>query len=1063
MKPKHLIMKAFGPYHKQAEINFDSLGNGLTLITGSTGAGKTSIFDAICCSLYGETSGNARKFSEMRNENAQDDEITQLDFTFELRGNQYRVVRSPKYVRAKKGGGDTSVPAKAELTLQDGSVLTGPEKVNERLRLLLGIEKEEFRQIVMIAQNDFMAMIKDTNKSQEDTFNKIFDAQLYRKFDDKIAQIKKESQRSFENICGELKAALRPLSEQPGMSALIEQPEPPISSVLALLEATAQRLLEEKGKAEEQSKIARLKKEEKLAELGTATEISKKFEQLTQTEKGLRTLDTQAATINELRAELCAAERVRDGLLAPFKALQDAQTTYKTLTTTAVKLAAHQKTLSEQLEQAAALLTEERNKQPERDERKQKKRMLEKEIPQYDTLAELAAKKEAAQAALASQNKNLAALTENLQQDRQKLAGMTVLADDYYNNQITRLKAETKQAEEDSKFVRSLVQRIKNQFEDAQTLKTKRADTKQADVTLAALSTQFQTASKQFFSEQAGFLASSLTPGAPCPVCGSLEHPAPAVYSKHAVSKNEVDRLEALVAEKRKMKMECLQSANQFWGTLSAQAQALCREQTEVAALQNKCGLDVQTQAFDDWKEALENFWNSKAEWDEPNLKTLHKVRTALDRLLKEIHTRVVESGKTLRSQRDEAENKKKQNAQAECDKKALEQGIAQNEKELAAGRETIVRLEGEAANLAQQAGLIASGLSCADQQEAHRQIDVLDHAIVQAEQRLNRAQERFETINKEAADTQGRIKLTHEQLVQNEQRTGAAKLAFDQALADNDFADTQAFLDAKRSPSRMSTIAQEIKNYESKRQQAQADKARLLNETQGTALPNLAALTQALNTAREHEEKAQAVLTACTGAEMRAQEALTQVNTLATPLRKAAQRRNLYYDLDKSVNSRGATFAQYVLSTYFERVLAKANLRLERMTDGRYALSQPEAGKLGIDVFDAYAGGLRPLKTLSGGETFMASLALALGFSEVVQEQNGGVRLDTIFIDEGFGSLDPEYLDKAVNVLTELSEDRNVAIISHVEELNRRIPQKILVEKTRTDSHIRVITQRSC
>ena len=861
MKPIKLIMCAFGPYAGQTEVPFQALGqDGVFLITGDTGAGKTTVFDAISFALYGEASGGRgrRIGKSFRSDYAPADRETFVELEFEHQGKRYRVRRSPEYERLKKrGSGTITVAAQAQLEgLDDGLLCTRVDEVNARLRELIGLDREQFSQTMMIAQGDFLKILNASSKERKELFQKIFNTQIYARLQERLRQENSELQRQLEADDAKVAALIAQLRWPD--AAPEGQPLP--EQTLALAKQTLQQI---RGQMEQASaQMAQLEQQQRQCsgEIARGKQHNAQLQALQAARQRQVQLQQQARQIQALSQTLAAA--------------QQAQTVIP----------------AQRLWQTASHALQESSRQLERLQQQQ---------------AECQNALEQAQQAWQQ--------AEQSQSEQERLSGL-----------VQALRQALPLAERAEQLQAALQQSM----EQAQQLRQSAQQAEQV----------YQQQYDLFWSAQAGLLAGQLQPGQPCPVCGSLEHPAPAVCPAEVPEKAQMEH-----ARNRAQRAKDAFAAK-------AQQTAACRSSLEEAQLQ------------------------------------LHQLGGAPDR-----------TAGQLRQQMAQAE--------AACQKLQRQQEQAGRQRELA--------------------------------QRAWAQWEA-SYAAVRQQQ---------------------------EQAAQTEAERLAA---YQQALQQAGFASVQEWQTALRSAAQMEQMRSQISQYETALASA-SGAIQELEQTLDTQEPaDLTQLEQRLEALSGEKAALQKELQTLAAMEQTNDRALTGLQRILQGQQKLRQRYSLMDDLYRSVSGQQSqraklSFETYIQQYYFKQVIAAANLRLTALTGGMYVLRCKEDAKnlraqsgLDLDVLDRNTGLWRDVSTLSGGESFLAALALALGLSDVVQNQSGGIRLDAMFIDEGFGTLDTAALNQAMQLLERLADGRRlIGVISHVEELKQRIDRKLIVKKAATGSTI--------
>ena len=912
MRPLKLTISAFGPYAGKTVVNYEELGEkGLYLITGDTGAGKTTIFDAITFALYGEASGDNREPSMFRSKYADPETPTEVELTFSYAGKNYTVKRNPEYLRPKtRGEGFTTQSADAELHFPDGRVLTKVRDVDNAIREIMGIDRNQFMQIAMLAQGDFLKLLLASTEDRKAIFRRIFQTGLYQRLQDQLKRDTSELAGKINETNNSLKQYIDGIRAEESDVLSIEA-EKAKNGMLLNDEVVAllQKLIEQDRKAESDCKNRR-----------------------ETTEKQIKKLEQELTVLAE-------QEKTKLELKQKTESLAGETETFEKL--------------KKELEAQEA-------KKPETEKAADEKSKLEAELPRYD-----------AQDTLAREIGDLKKKSETL---KTELEAKTA-ASKNDSDRIETLKTEQKTLSDAGETKQRLVnnkekaQNRKNTIEailkDLKKLDAEKKEYKRLQEQYLQLSAEsekcvsaYEAMHKAFLDEQAGIIADTLEEGKPCPVCGSLSHPCRAKKSESAPGEAQ---LKSAKADADTAKQKAQQSSEQC----SAQKAAVDTHKESIRSQLNTLGFNT---AVEDAEKVL----TEEAEILSASL-----------------------AGLTSEINREEKRIARKE---------ILEKEIPQKEKELAELKSRIETMAAEISGL-------ASGIKAkADQFEKEKQ------------------QLRFE--NKAAAEN--RLRALKEEILRNTEAIEKAEKAVNDSKAK--IVELRGVISSLRSRQQEKT--------EHSKEEAESIREKLLNEQriiENAAKTVFARLQNNQNTLDNIQARA---------------GDLTQLEKHCAWLKALSDTAN------GTVRGKEKVMLEtYIQMTYFDRIITRANTRLMVMSGGQYELKrQTEAenkkNQIGLDlaVIDHYNGSERSVKTLSGGESFKASLSLALGLSDEIQSSAGGVKLDTMFVDEGFGSLDEESLSQAIKALEGLSDgNRLVGIISHVSELKTRIDKQIVVTKDKT------------
>ena len=925
MRPLRLTLSAFGPYAAQTTLDLEKLGKGgLYLITGDTGAGKTTLFDAITYALYDHSSSGIREGSMLRCKYADDKTPTFVELEFEVHGVRYTVRRNPEYQRPKaRGEGMTTEKADATLTYPDDRPpVTKAKDVTAAVQEIIGLDYNQFSQIVLIAQGQFTKLLNASTEERSRIFRKLFRTQRYAQLQERLQAEASalNQQRTAQNAkLDSLLGGLQFAPDDPDAEALrtlCAQTVP--ETALALLDTLTARqaaALEEAGTALHTTE-AQLDTVQQ--QLGAAAQAQRLAQQLAARQAELAAAKP-ALDAARAEADRHAGDAVQlDALTAQVTQAQSALAAYDALDTLC-----RQQTEARDAARLAAAQAHKRR-------------------TQLDSL----------NAALAAAETELAALADA-------------------DTRLLALQNRSAQLTQRGEALAKLEQRLADCQRQAKAAHKAQESYRAAAAAQDEARARRDALERAFLDAQAGLLAESLTEGVPCPVCGSTHHPARALLPHTAPTQTQVEAARQSAAEADRQAQNAsaaaqsaLAAANEAKTSLRRDAETLLPERFTAPEGTVPLTFALMTNVLAEEAAALQTEQaDCAAQYRQTDADCRRKAQLEADRQAK---TR---------------------------QRPALEQAAAEADRSAAAQNASADALEGQIAER-------RAALPYPRRADAQAALDKLE-----ADRRALRT----------GMDTAQR------KLKQAEQAVAAAEAAVEALTAQQ-------------------TAAQK---------DLPACSAEELTAQQ-------AELTAARETLRSREKQLSAQL-------------LPNRKT-AAQYRAAAEARQTLESRWQWVSALAATaggtltskqkikLEAYIQMNYLDRILRYANTRLMQMTAGQYELerigaeNQRSQSGLDLGVIDHYNGTRRSVKTLSGGESFKASLALALGLSDEVQSSAGGIRLDTLFLDEGFGSLDEESLELAIRVLSGLTEgDRLVGIISHVGALKDRIDRQVVVHKART------------
>lgn len=1021
MKPLRLVLQAFGPFAGREEIDFTLLPPGaLFLISGPTGAGKTALLDGITCALYGDTSGGERSAREMRSHHADASLQTEIEFDFALGAQRYRVHRIPEQERAaqratRSGETVVKVAAKATLYRLEGEagaetwvpLSTRTTEVSRQVAELLGFEAEQFRQVVLLPQGQFRKLLAAGSGEREKILETLFGTVAYKRVQDAL----KSEAAALSKRAEDARLRRQTVLEQAGAesAAVLEARHAAVEVALAgLLAAEA---------------LARAADTAARAALQAGQAAAVRFAESDAAGHALQALDARKTEAGLQRARLALARKALQVLPAD-RALIEARKQAGAARGSAVDAADRVRVAAEALAGTAALLERENARGPAREAAQREVLRLEGLGGQVQELARAEAELQGRQsaqramdAALAAAAARLEALTAGRQALTQQIETLQPLA-----AAADALGLRLQQAEQREQAVVTLAARTRNR--DAL-----RADEARQQVLFdAALAARdaararFEMLDAAWRRAQAAILAQHLHDGGPCPVCGSAEHPEPARFDGELPTEAALNG----AAEAVRVAEQAQEAART---ALDGAARLAAASQGEVETLQ--AALDAVAVSADGTQPDTV-----------ATLRSQLQAATAARAALVKTRAQVIEHEAVVATAGS-----------------ALEQARAAAAD--AATAVQVARHRVDERRAAVPEALRAPAALEAALKAARTQREQLDRA-------LRQAQEAHGAAAREEAALRARQDALAQAAAASVGRAEEAGAAFAAALRSAGFDHDAAYRDAVLDPEATDALAATLSAFDEAHAAARERQQRAAAAVEGLARPDLAALEAraAADRTRLDEVLGQLGQRKVEGEALKRSIALLAEIARETGVIEAEYRvAGHLAAIANGDNGRNLTFQRYVLAALLDDVLRAASLRLKAMSRGRYLLQRRDevadarrAAGLDLEVMDDYTGRARPVSTLSGGEGFMASLALALGLSDVVQAYAGGVQLDTLFIDEGFGSLDPESLDMAMKALIDLQQrGRMVGVISHVEEMKQQIDVAIEVMQGVRGSRVRI------
>ncbi|MCY9878739.1 SMC family ATPase [Vibrio natriegens] len=1013
MKPIKLTMQAFGPFAKTETIDFEKLGNNpLFLINGPTGSGKTSILDAICFALYGETTGNERQGIQMRCDLATADLPTEVTLDFSLHGKVYRVTRAPEQEAPKARGDGMTVKKHTaslyELGDSEKLITSKTTQVKTEITNIIGLTETQFRQVMVLPQGKFRELLLASSKEREEIFGQLFQTDIYKKIEyalkDKASAISKAKNEFDNQIRGALQVAGVSSEEE-----LIQQKE------------SVSEQLEQEKKSEQVclEKLNTIK-----SELQKAQALSAEFTRREQAEASLK-LHLENAEAIDARQQRLEKAKSASKIELQHVALQNAKTQSQELAqkisslshnlTEATNVAegkeAELKTAKQNAEQVPQLTQLQFNLEG----------MKEKLIEKVDLEAKIANGLQEKQQ-FETKLQQYIALKEKLTQEAQQ--GQKTLDQARVDVAlVASVDAEIKQKQrllQDVQKLSGLKQELAKH--DALT-SSKQQNLEQAKQAYVSAQQSADRLELKWHNAQAAVLAQRLQTGEACPVCGSCEHPHPAQFSEEEVTKEQVQTARA---QERAAQTSYNQLSNQL-------------EQHYVVARQYQKQLD-------DLSEELGEHATTEAVQIQAELQSAHE---KLQRLTAIDIAQLEKNVEQLNQRCVVGETKINE----------LQNQMAANESTIKANQDQLSKL---LANIDPKYG----------------SVEVLEQEITQTKEQiqglnnnLESAQSQLQQAMLAKSNIESQLTTNKQWLAESELKLNEAKSNWQKALGESRFKDEETYLQSKATEQELQSWQQEIDQFKQTQIKLEQTLSDLKLTLQDIEKPDIEAINANLNIQQQHYVESRNKLDSVRSISERLEKVRSDIASLHDKNSKLEDEYKVFgtlYDVASGKTGSRISLHRFVLGVLLDDVLIQSSQRLSLMSKGRYILARKTEGFKGaagrgldLVVEDGYTGKMRDVATLSGGESFMAALALALGLSDVVQSYSGGIRLDTLFIDEGFGSLDPESLDLAIQTLVDLQQTgRMIGVISHVSELKEQMAQRIDVEPSRIGSTVSVKSQ---
>ena len=1017
MKPISLTIEAFGPYRDSVTLDFSQLENhSMFLISGPTGAGKTSILDAMVYALYGEPSGEVRKTDAIRSDFAEPKRMTRVDFSFAIGDAQYRVERLPKQMVAKKRGtGMREQNASATVyEMKDGEwkvIATSAAAIRDTIQRIIGFRKDQFLQVVLLPQGEFRKLLVASTNEREELLHTLFRTELYRKLQEALKSAYDEAKAGIEENLMKQTALIQsiphdedtPVLTIEHVRELLENREPhreghvvkrdeavaevnrlnTLRNEWALYNQAQQSLIEATSKLDivKAKELERTQLREKVQFLNSLFPVHALYKQYIDKQSSLTTLER---ALSDAEKSVDTATQHESNCIEAHEALESQAETIQAKRTTLAQLQQQSETFDE-----LGLL-------------KKKLSSLRSDVERLDS--------KKSESDLEMQRQLIKQIEVDVENLRKRLQENSTLLE-----KVPVIQEQLNHLQRYSELVEEISQVQKEVAAKDETLSTLDKIVKEATVYLERLEHLMQEG-------RAYELVPFVKEDEPCPVCGSTEHPHLATKPELYPTKDEVEVARGLRDK------ELQKQANEV-----GQRDALVGRVHELS--DHKNGQVSILKAF------IEGF-------SEVNFASIQQDLLAQMEELKTLRGESEQLSKTISDTERRLSTAKDTLAKSE---------IAHNEL-----LKTLHELEVSIGSVQAKIDSLSESLPTTDVElwrkqvtsllseikEYDAQLTVTTKQLEEARGQLSAKRGRLETLSSQVKEERKNLDSLHEEYTQSLQSVSLSEIDFVEALSD-----FNALEDFK------------IKLYELEEafSTAQAVYDAALKTTETVVKPSDTVSDEVYDVAVERRDTLVGNLAAWDKETKHIETTLTSLEELESSMGEARNEVEFLGRLNDLANGgeqgfKNVTFERYVLGAILDEVVYAANLRLQKMSRSRYSLERSDytgggRGKQGLDlaVMDAFTGQSRPANTLSGGETFLASMALALGLADVIQSYAGGIHMDTMFIDEGFGTLDPDTLELAMETLVQLqSSGRLIGMISHVPELKTRIPAHL--EVTRGD-----------
>lgn len=1036
MRPLMLRMQAFGPYAGEQLIDFTKLGNRtMFVISGKTGSGKTTIFDGISFAIYGKASGDDRASSDLRSQFAQDEVLTEVSLQFSLKGKIYYIIRSPQQEKKKtRGEGYTVINAKAELyEINDNGeqqlLAANVRDTDEKIKEIIGLDANQFKQILMIPQGEFRKLLTSDSREKEVILQRLFHTELYKKIEEKLKENASVLKRQVDSGGKERERLLKGIvfeENEELENALLEESIND-TYILELLSEQLEKMYKQSNQLTIKIEQEKLKRDEAKRQVDAAEDLLKQFRVLEELKSKKIILMNRQQEIDKYSLDIERAQKAnklqnQEELCHRIKKELDGYKKMLEKEDTALKNMEHQWKIARE-----NLLKEEQQIQV-RDELKSellKLQSLQDDVYSFATrhneLRKIEVEWNKCQHSIETEKIKNEKNQKELNEKRTKLES------------LKELKISTFELENQATTMENIIKSLNSLLEITE--KSSRLETKVKELSMelsgikSALTDAQATLDDiedRWLKGQAGHLAASLSEGIPCPVCGSTDHP------KIAELESDFPNQEDVKAAKRRV-------------------DELQKQQTSLESVLVK--------------------YNTEYEMTIENRNELQQI------ILTSIPSFKLEDTKNhqyyyndkIKKLRFELSNFQNDLKQIPLMEKAVQE-LESNVTNQTANMDKLVELERNLSISFTQASATVQKLSemipedIREKDNYDRKVEKLQKKLTLMDQRLEQARNTYTNLNEALAHLKGTVENITANVKNATEKLTSERNVFLEMLENEQFESYTDYHEAKKSSNEIELLHQKIRSHHEELRSVRDRITDYETNLKGKQSPKLEVLTQNLHVVEQRLKELEEQHSRIYWNIKKNEDVQIQVNKINDEIKQLENQYNTIghlADITKGQNELRISFERFVLGSFLDDILRAANIRLLKMTSGRFELIRNESRSKGnvqsgleLLVFDQYTGQERHVKTLSGGESFKAALSLALGLSDVVQENAGGVSLETMFIDEGFGTLDPESLDNAIEALMDIqSSGRLVGIISHVPELKERIDARLEVSASHEGS----------
>lgn len=1049
MRPLRLIINAFGPYAGKEELDFTKIkGSNIFVVSGPTGAGKTTIFDAISFALFGEASGGSRTIESLKSHHAKGSEVSYVELEFLAKGKEYKVTRYPTQTVEKelKNGTIKTTEKKhsVEFIVDEDKVITKTTEADKEIEKILGLNASQFKQIVMLPQGEFKKLLEAESKDKEPIFRNIFGTQKFLKIQDELKEKSSALRKKVEGDKQRRDAFITKIdpSDDDNLKVLINSIDKDVLEIIKLTKG-----LINKDKEEELvliNNLEKVKKEKDKIEKCRfkAEDNNKKIDLKEKVEKELEVLNLRVNEIKEEEIILQKAQKSRE-LIHLENSLKKANEDFNK-----VKMALDKEKNDLESCNRVFIESEVSYKKAEEDIKLKDKLIkesseVERKLEKFKVFKEKEVQVKKISNDLQLKGKSNSLLEKDITIAKEKIEALRETFKGISEKEVLYVKVQNSLKEKENliKKLRELFGKMKSYEEESMENRALVEGLYKFEKDYLVTKKAYDDGELSFRKGIAGVLALKLKEREACPVCGSLDHPKLAKIEEEAPSEEKLKELKKDYEFKKDIYDKELNKISlkkvKIDSIVEDSIKPLLRELEDIIK-------------FDGNIEADFEFLKSYV------LKGGTKLGDEINKLKEEINKikSIIDKKDVVKKEIELLENKIKNDE----NKINLDKEVYQN---------ILAELRKEEGLLDEAKAVLPEGIT---------DDNVLKNSLVEIKIKIKNLEDNLEkskNLYLKAKDSLIKLKqdiLNNKDLLEKYNNTLiSTKDLFDKSIEDSCFRNIDDYISSKLKDEDINSKEILIREFYNKLSSKKDEFNRVKEEIKNIVKVDLQEFNTLIleqeNQIKELEQKGKVIYSRIKNNK----ETLKSIENITDKIKGDEEKYKVIGELAELANgnnSERVSFERYVLAAYFDDIIRAANCRLSKMTNSRYTLKRKESREKGskqsgleLEVIDAYTGKERHVKTLSGGEGFKASLSLALGLADVIQSYAGGVQIDTMFVDEGFGTLDPESLDNAINTLMDLQDlGRLVGIISHVPELKERVDARLEITPGKDGSHAKFI-----